>query len=63
MGHLIWHFTFTHVYIVGDPPEFGPLSLIKTNPDYDILIKRLHLYYHIKLVAFGIARNSFLGTV
>ena len=25
-----------------------------TNPDYDIVIKRLHLYYDMKLVAFGI---------
>ena len=28
--------------------------LIKTNPDYDIVIKRLHLYYDMKLVTFGI---------
>ena len=26
--------------------------LIKTNPDYDIMIKRLHLYYNMKLVTF-----------
>ena len=25
-----------------------------TNPDYDIVIKRLHLYYDMKLVTFGI---------
>ena len=25
-----------------------------TNPDYDIVIKRLHLYYDMKLVMFGI---------
>ena len=31
--------------------------LIKTNPDYDVVIKRLHLYYNMKLVAFGIDRN------
>ena len=31
--------------------------LIKTNPDYDIVIKRLHLYYDMKLVTFGIDRN------
>ena len=31
--------------------------LIKTNPDYDIVIKRLHLYYNMKLVTFGIDRN------
>ena len=31
--------------------------LTKTNPDYDIVIKRLHLYYDMKLVTFGIARN------
>ena len=29
-------------------------NLIKTNPDYDIVIKRLHLYYDMKLVTFGI---------
>ena len=26
----------------------------ETNPDYDIVIKRLHLYYDMKLVTFGI---------
>ena len=31
--------------------------LIKTNLDYDILIKRLHLYYNMKLVKFGIDRK------
>ena len=29
-------------------------TLIKNNPDYDIVIKRLHLYYDIKLVTFAI---------
>ena len=28
--------------------------LIKTIPDYNIVIKRLHLYYDMKLVTFGI---------
>ena len=28
-------------------------NLIKTNPDYDIVIKRLHLDYDMKLVTFG----------
>ena len=31
--------------------------LIKTNPDYAIVIKRLHLYYDMKLATFGIDRN------
>ena len=31
--------------------------LPKTNPDYDIVIKRLHLYYDIKLVTFRIDIN------
>ena len=31
--------------------------LTKTNPDYNIVIKRLHLYYNMKLVAFSIDRN------
>ena len=29
-------------------------TLMKSNPDYDIVIKRLHLYYDMKLVTFGI---------
>ena len=29
-------------------------TLIKTNPDYDIVIKRLHLYYDMKLITFRI---------
>ena len=29
----------------------------KCNPDYDIVIKRLHLYYDMKLVTFGIDRD------
>ena len=28
--------------------------LIKTNPDYNIMIKRFHLYYDMQLVTFGI---------
>ena len=31
--------------------------LIKTNPDYDIVIKRLHLCYNMKLVTFRIDRH------
>ena len=32
-------------------------SLTKSNPDYDIVIKRIHLYYDMKLVTFGIDRK------
>ena len=32
-------------------------TLTKTNPDFDIVIKRLHLYYNMKLVTFGIDRK------
>ena len=32
-------------------------TLSKSNPDYDIVIKRLHLYYDMKLVTFDIDRN------
>ena len=35
--------------------------LIKTNPDYDIVIKRLHLYYDMKLVTFGIDQKQKLN--
>ena len=30
----------------------------KTNPHYDLVIKRLHLYYDMKLVTFGIDSNK-----
>ena len=33
-------------------------ALIKTNPEYDIAIKRLYLYYDMKLVTFGIDRKG-----
>ena len=32
-------------------------TLIKTNPDYDIVIKRLHLYYDMKLITFCIDKK------
>ena len=33
-------------------------TLTKSNPDYDIVTKRLHLYYDMKLVTFGIDRDQ-----
>ena len=33
------------------------MAIHKTNPEYDIVIKRLHLYYDLKLVTFGIDRE------
>ena len=33
------------------------MAIHKTNPDYDLVIKRLHLYYDMKLVTFSIDRN------
>ena len=32
-------------------------TLTQTNPDYNIIMKRLHLYYDMKLVTFGIDRK------
>ena len=32
-------------------------TIQKTNPDYDIVVKRLHLYYDMKLVTVGIDRD------
>ena len=32
-------------------------TIIKTNPDYDIVIRRLHLYYDMKLVTFGVDKK------
>ena len=33
------------------------VTLTKSNPDYDIVIKRLHLYYDMKLVTFEIDKD------
>ena len=33
------------------------LAIRKTNPDYDLVIDRLHLYYDMKLVTFGIDKE------
>ena len=30
------------------------VAIRKTNPDYDLVMDRLHLYYDVKLVTFGI---------
>ena len=32
-------------------------TIRKTNPDYDLVIKRLHLYYDMKIVTFGIDKE------
>ena len=33
-------------------------AMRKTNPDYDLVIDRLHLYYDMQLVIFGIDKNK-----
>ena len=33
------------------------IAIRKTNPDYDLVIKRLHLYHDMKLVTFGIDKE------
>ena len=33
------------------------ITIRKTNPDYDLVIERLHLYYDMKLVTFGIGKE------
>ena len=33
------------------------LALQTTNPDYDLVLGRLHLYYNMQLVIFGIDKN------
>ena len=34
------------------------IAIRETNPDYDLVIERLHLYYDMKLVTFGIDREG-----
>ena len=38
------------------------ITIHKTNPDYDLVIKRLYLYYDMKLVTFSIDRDINLIT-
>ena len=38
-------------------------ALGTTNPDYDLVIDRLHLYYNMQLVIFGIHKNKNLITL
>ena len=33
-------------------------AIQKTNPDYDLMIDRLHLYYNMQLVTFGIDKDK-----
>ena len=33
-------------------------AVVKTNPDYYIVIKRLHVYYDMKLATFGIDKDK-----
>ena len=33
-------------------------AIQKTNPDYDLVIDRLHLYYNMQLVTFGIEKDK-----
>ena len=35
-------------------------AIRKTNPDYDLVIDRLHLYYDMQLVTFGINKDKHL---
>ena len=34
------------------------IAIRKTNPDYDLVTDRLHLYYDMKLVTFGIDKEK-----
>ena len=35
-------------------------AIMKTNPDYDLMIDRLHLYYDMQLVTFSIDKDKIL---
>ena len=50
---LFTHFCFATIKIARNSRQHQKAIQI-TNPNYDIVIKRLHLYYDMKLVTFGI---------
>ena len=35
-------------------------AIWKSNPDYDLVIDRLHLYYYMQLVTFSIDKDKYL---
>ena len=47
-------------YILQEIINLVKESVIKSNPDYDIVIKKVHLYYDMKLVTFGIDQERYL---
>ena len=53
---LFTHFTYDPIKITRNS-GLGKRSFIKTNSEYYIVIKRLRLYYDMKLVTFGIDRK------
>ena len=50
---LFTHFSFATITI-GRNSRLSQKAIQITNPDCNIIIKRLHLYYDMKLVTFGI---------
>ena len=54
-GHLpIWLITHLKLKEILNDVK---IAIRKINPDYDIVIDRLHLYYDMKLVTFGIDKE------
>ena len=41
-----------------ESPSKVQMVIRRTNPDYDLVIERLHLYYDMKLVNFGIDKET-----
>ena len=53
---------YLHISLITPSILRGTLSKVKitirkTSPDYDLVIDRLHLYYDMKLVTFGIDKK------
>ena len=47
----------THSKLRGILNDFK-IAIRETNPDYDLVIDRLHLYYDMQLVTFGIDKDK-----
>ena len=48
---------FRKLYIYIDAIYILKKVVAKTNPEYDLVAKRLHLYYNMKLITFSMGKN------
>ena len=43
--------------------NYVKIAVRKTNPDYDLVIDRLHMYYDMQLVTFALIKTNIYSTI